>query len=43
MNELIRTLTQAWGPTSYEEGIRASSRANSIHSTSTTEWTRWAT
>ena len=22
MNELIRTLTQAWGPTSYEEGIR---------------------
>src|SRR5450756_3231782 len=22
MNELIRTLTQTWGPTSYEEGIR---------------------
>jgi endoglucanase len=23
MNELIRTLTQTWGPTSYEEGIRS--------------------
>jgi endoglucanase len=33
MNELIRTLTQTWGPTSYEEGIRAviSRELDSLH------------
>jgi len=33
MNELIHTLTQTWGPTSYEEGIRGviTRELNSLH------------